>query len=173
MVIPLHDDNPTTTKPYVTVGIMIACVLVYVAHHLLLSQGGAYRVQFVDCRDTPSLASQWWAGADDAAHATLVPVQPGSVAEGVDAVLQPETRALWKRFLEQGWIDVTRERHPGKRLYTFWVNLAAFERNAGFRMDFLMVTPDVYARVTRDGVDAEFRAREKPSDHAPTWIELD
>ena len=29
MVIPLHDDNPTTTRPYVTVGIIIACVLVY------------------------------------------------------------------------------------------------------------------------------------------------
>ncbi len=58
-------------------------------YHLLVSQDGAYRVQFVDCRDSPSLASQWWAGADDAAHATPVPVQPGSVAEGVDAVLQP------------------------------------------------------------------------------------
>ena len=40
MVIPLHDDNPTTTKPYVTVGIMIACVLVYVWQHLLLSHAG-------------------------------------------------------------------------------------------------------------------------------------
>jgi membrane associated rhomboid family serine protease len=37
MVIPLHDDNPTTSKPYVTVGIMISCVLVYVWQHLLLS----------------------------------------------------------------------------------------------------------------------------------------
>ena len=37
MVLPLHDDNPTTTKPYVTVGLMIACVLVYVWQHLLLN----------------------------------------------------------------------------------------------------------------------------------------
>jgi len=40
MVIPLHDDNPTTTRPYVTVGIMIGCVLVYVWQHLLLSDLG-------------------------------------------------------------------------------------------------------------------------------------
>ena len=41
MVIPLHDDNPTTTRPYVTVGIILACVLVYVWQHLLLSRVGA------------------------------------------------------------------------------------------------------------------------------------
>ena len=41
MVIPLHDDNPSSTKPYVTVGIMISCVLVYVWQHLLLSDDGA------------------------------------------------------------------------------------------------------------------------------------
>ena len=40
MVLPLHDDNPTTTTPYVTVGIMISCVLVYVWQHLLLSDAG-------------------------------------------------------------------------------------------------------------------------------------
>lgn len=90
-----------------------------------------------------------------------------------DAVLQPQTRALWQRFLEQGWIDVTRHRHPGERLYTFWVNEAAFRRDAGFRMDFLLATPGLADRVTADGIDAELRGREKPSDHAPVWIELD
>jgi len=40
VVIPLHDDNPTSTKPYVTVGIMIACALAYVWQHLLLSDAG-------------------------------------------------------------------------------------------------------------------------------------
>jgi membrane associated rhomboid family serine protease len=41
VVIPLHDDNPSTTQPRVTVGILIACVLVYVWQHLLLSKVGA------------------------------------------------------------------------------------------------------------------------------------
>ena len=46
MVIPLHDDNPTTTRPYVTVGIMIACTLVYVWQHLLLSESGAQQAAY-------------------------------------------------------------------------------------------------------------------------------
>jgi exodeoxyribonuclease-3 len=60
-----------------------------------------------------------------------------------DAVLQPETRSLWEKLLAQGWIDVTRARHPGERLYTFWVNEGAFRRGAGFRMDFILVTPEL------------------------------
>ena len=46
MVIPLHDDNPTTTRPYVTVGIIIACALVYVWQHLLLSPVGAQQAAY-------------------------------------------------------------------------------------------------------------------------------
>jgi membrane associated rhomboid family serine protease len=47
MVLPLHDDNPTTTRPYVTVGIMVACTVVYVFQHLLMSQAGAVRVAYM------------------------------------------------------------------------------------------------------------------------------
>jgi len=47
MVLPLHDDNPTTTKPYVTVGIIVVCTLVYVWQHLLLSPGSAQRVAYL------------------------------------------------------------------------------------------------------------------------------
>jgi membrane associated rhomboid family serine protease len=46
MVIPLHDDNPTTTKPYVTVGVILACVLVYVWQHLLLPSVGASQAAY-------------------------------------------------------------------------------------------------------------------------------
>ena len=46
MVIPLHDDNPTTSKPYVTVGIMITCLLVYVVQHLLLTDAGTTQVAY-------------------------------------------------------------------------------------------------------------------------------
>ena len=90
-----------------------------------------------------------------------------------DAVLQPETRALHERLLGQGWIDATRHLHPGERVYTFWVNENAFRRNAGFRMDFLLLTPALAARLTRAEVEVEQRGRERPSDHAPVWIELD
>jgi exodeoxyribonuclease-3 len=89
-----------------------------------------------------------------------------------DAVLQPETRAQWERFVAQGWVDAMRHLHPKERIYTFWVNEAAFHRRAGFRMDFLMLTPDLLPRLQSSGVDADQRGRERPSDHAPTWMAL-
>lgn len=92
-------------------------------------------------------------------------------------MLQPQTRRAWQDFVAQGWTDVTRarrphERRPHERIYTFWVNADAFRRNAGFRMDFLLVSPQLLARVSGDGVDHECRGREKPGDHAPGWFEL-
>jgi exodeoxyribonuclease-3 len=90
----------------------------------------------------------------------------------LDAVVQPETRAAFGRLLEQGWVDATRLLHPAERIYTFWVNDAAFRRNAGFRMDFLMLTPNLVPRLTATGVDSGHRGRDKPSDHAPVWVEL-
>jgi exodeoxyribonuclease-3 len=89
-----------------------------------------------------------------------------------DAVLQPQTRAAYERLLAQGWIDATRHFHPKERIYTFWVNAAAYKRNAGFRMDFLLVSPGALPRLKATGVDHPHREREKPSDHAPVWIEL-
>jgi len=89
-----------------------------------------------------------------------------------DAVMQPQTREAYQRLLAQGWIDSTRQLHPDKKIYTFWVNADAFQRNAGFRMDFLLLTPVLTSRLTAAGVDTEFRGRERASDHAPTWIML-
>jgi exodeoxyribonuclease-3 len=89
-----------------------------------------------------------------------------------DAVMQPESREAYRRLLAQGWTDSTRHLHPDDRIYTFWVNAEAFNRNAGFRMDFLLLSPAVTSRLTAAGVDKEFRGRERPSDHAPTWITL-
>jgi exodeoxyribonuclease III len=89
-----------------------------------------------------------------------------------DAVLQPETRRMYERLLAQGWVDATRHLYPKERVYTFWVNADAFRRNAGFRMDFLLLSRALVERLTATGVDAEYRGREKPSDHAPVWISL-
>ena len=90
-----------------------------------------------------------------------------------DAVLQPQTQEAYRRLLAAGWIDATRHLHPDERIYTYWVNAGAFERNAGFRMDFLLLSPPLVPRLRKTGVDAEHRGREKPSDHAPVWIEID
>ena len=90
-----------------------------------------------------------------------------------DAVMQPESRAAWERLLAQGWRDTTRALRPDERVYTFWVNAAAFARNAGFRMDFLLVNAALAPRVVAAEVDTAWRGRERASDHAPTWIRVD
>src|SRR5678815_1382150 len=46
MVLPLHDDNPTSTRPYVTVGLMIANLLVFAWQHLLLSAEAGERAVY-------------------------------------------------------------------------------------------------------------------------------
>jgi exodeoxyribonuclease-3 len=89
-----------------------------------------------------------------------------------DAVMQPQSRSAWRRLLAQGWIDATRYLHPQERIYTYWVDAFAFRRNAGFRMDFLLLSPSLSTRLDAAGVDTEFRGRERPSDHAAAWITL-
>jgi len=90
----------------------------------------------------------------------------------LDAVMQPETRQAYRRLLAQGWIDSHRHLHPREKIYTFWVNANAFARNAGFRMDFVLLNEALAARLESAGVDSEFRGGERASDHAPTWVTL-
>jgi exodeoxyribonuclease-3 len=89
-----------------------------------------------------------------------------------DAVMQPETRDAYRELLDQGWADAHRCIHPSQRIYTFWVNSAAYERNRGFRMDFLLLNPATLPCLGDAGVDALYRGRDRPSDHAPAWITL-
>ena len=91
-----------------------------------------------------------------------------------DALLQPETREAWRRILHQGWTDALRALHPTEeKLYTFWDYTAGcWQRDAGFRIDHLLCSPEAADRLAGAGVDKWARAQEKASDHAPTWIKL-
>ncbi len=91
-----------------------------------------------------------------------------------DALFRPEVRAAYARLLDQGWTDALRTTHPGERIYTFWDYFRnAYARDAGLRIDHLLLSPDVAPRLKAAGVDRWVRALEKTSDHAPTWIELE
>ncbi|HEY1459567.1 MAG TPA: exodeoxyribonuclease III [Casimicrobiaceae bacterium] len=91
-----------------------------------------------------------------------------------DALFRPETRDAYQRLLAQGWLDSLRHLNPGAVVYTFWDYFRnAFDRNAGLRIDHLLLSPSLAPRLTGAGVDRDVRAREKPSDHAPVWITLD
>jgi exodeoxyribonuclease-3 len=91
-----------------------------------------------------------------------------------DALVQPETRAEWRKLIHQGWTDMLRAFHPGDdKLYTFWDYTAGcWQRDAGFRIDHLLCSPEAADRVTDAGVDRWARGEEKASDHAPTYIQL-
>ena len=91
-----------------------------------------------------------------------------------DALMQPESRAAYRRMLDDGWTDAIRARHPQGRIYTFWDYMAGcWRRDAGFRIDHVLLSPPAAARLVEAGVDKPYRAREKASDHAPTWVVLD
>jgi exodeoxyribonuclease-3 len=90
-----------------------------------------------------------------------------------DALLQPETRDAYQRLLAQGWIDAIRERHPEDRIYTFWDFFRNhWGRNAGLRIDHLLLSKELGPRLVNANVDRWVRGEPKPSDHAPTWVEL-
>jgi exodeoxyribonuclease-3 len=90
-----------------------------------------------------------------------------------DALFRTETREAFGRLLAQGWTDAIRTLHPDERINTFWDYFRnAFERDAGLRIDHLLLNPSAAKRLARAGVDRHVRGWEKASDHAPTWIEL-
>ena len=90
-----------------------------------------------------------------------------------DALFQPEPRAQFRRLLAQGWTDALRHLHPGETIYTFWDYWRnAFARNAGLRIDHLLLNKAAAKRLETAGVDTRVRAKEKASDHAPAWVVL-
>jgi exodeoxyribonuclease III len=90
-----------------------------------------------------------------------------------DALMQPESRAAYAEIVAQGWTDALRHLHPNERIYTFWDYWRnAFARDAGIRIDHLLLSDELAPRLAAAGVDRHVRGREGASDHAPVWIEL-
>jgi exodeoxyribonuclease-3 len=90
-----------------------------------------------------------------------------------DALLQPESREAYARLLAQGWTDALREMHPDERIYTFWDYFRQhWPRDRGLRIDHLLLSKDLAARLKDANVDRWVRDLPKASDHAPAWIEL-
>lgn len=91
-----------------------------------------------------------------------------------DALLQPETRAAYRRLLAQGWTDALHKLFPDAPMYTYWDYFRnRWPRNAGLRIDHLLLNRAAAARLKSAGVDRAMRGRDKPSDHAPAWIVLE
>ena len=90
-----------------------------------------------------------------------------------NALVQPEPRALFRKLLGQGWKDAIRTLHPDEPMYTFWHYMRnRWNRDAGLRLDHLLLSPEAATRMVSAGVDREVRGIENASDHAPAWIVL-
>ncbi len=90
-----------------------------------------------------------------------------------DALMQPESREGFRRLVAQGWTDALRTRFPSGGVWTFWdYQAGAWQRDAGFRIDHLLLSPVAADLLADAGVDKDYRGRDKASDHAPTWVKL-
>ena len=90
-----------------------------------------------------------------------------------DALVQPKSRAAFASLVDQGWTDAIRELHPKQPMYTFWDYMRhRWPRDAGLRLDHLLLSPALAPRLQKAGVDRSVRGEERPSDHAPAWVVL-
>jgi exodeoxyribonuclease-3 len=82
----------------------------------------------------------------------------------------PEERAILQRFLDLGFMDVFRERHPGEKgHYSWWSNRPGVrERNIGWRIDYFLVSANLLEAVK----DARYLPEVLGSDHCPVLLEL-
>ena len=85
-----------------------------------------------------------------------------------DALVQPASRALFRRILDAGWLDAIRVLHPQAPMYTFWDYMRdRWPRDAGLRLDHLLLSPQAADCLKGVAIDKALRAGEKPSDHVP------
>lgn len=90
-----------------------------------------------------------------------------------DALIQPKSRAAFAALVAQGWTDAIRALHADERVYTFWdYKRNRWQRDAGLRLDHLLLSPQLRPRLARAGIDRKVRGEEGASDHAPAWILL-
>jgi exodeoxyribonuclease-3 len=90
-----------------------------------------------------------------------------------DALVQPESRRAYAKLLKQGWTDSIRTLHPNEPMYTFWHYMRnRWPRDAGLRLDHLLLSPTLASRLIDAGVDRDVRGRHGASDHALAWVIL-
>lgn len=90
-----------------------------------------------------------------------------------NALVQPEAREAYQRLLEQGWVDTIRKAFPKEQVFTFWDYMRKrWERNAGLRLDHILVPKRLERRLTEAGIDRHVRGWDDASDHAPVWIAI-
>jgi exodeoxyribonuclease-3 len=91
-----------------------------------------------------------------------------------DALARPESRAAYRRLLNLGLTEAFRVRVQGPEHYSFWdYQAGAWNKDDGIRIDHFLLSPAVADILLDCQIDKHVRAKEKPSDHVPVWVELD
>ncbi len=97
---------------------------------------------------------------------------PGALSPA-DALVRPESRARFRRLLWLGLTDAVRAIHPTGRIYTFWdYQAGAWRRNAGLRIDHVLLSPTLAERLVAADPDRHERGEDQPSDHVPVLVEI-
>lgn len=90
-----------------------------------------------------------------------------------DALFQPESRALYRRFLNLGLTDALRAQTRSAGIYTFWdYQAGGFPANKGIRIDHFLLSPQLSDRLESCAIDIAPRGWDKPSDHTPISIKI-
>ena len=91
-----------------------------------------------------------------------------------DALFRPDSRAAFRRIANLGFTEAIRETTQANDVYTFWdYQGGAWDKNDGIRIDHILLSPQAADRLVSAGIDQMVRAREKPSDHVPVWVDLE
>ena len=92
--------------------------------------------------------------------------------EGQVHVSEPE-RAAWRALLDLDLKDSFRLFEQPEKSYSWWdYRMMGFRRNAGLRIDHVLVSAELARRCTSSSIDKEPRKLERPSDHAPVVAEF-
>lgn len=84
-----------------------------------------------------------------------------------------EERAALNRLLQLGMVDSFRLFDQADGAFSWWdYRAAGFRRNRGLRIDLLLLSPAAAKSCKQSVIDTEPRKLERPSDHAPVWIEI-
>lgn len=83
-------------------------------------------------------------------------------------------REAFTRILQLGLHDSFRNFTQDEKSFSWWdYRAAAFRRNLGLRIDHILLSKSLNHSCLKSVIDKEPRKAERPSDHAPVWVELD
>lgn len=88
-------------------------------------------------------------------------------------LVSPKEREFFQQILGLGYKDSYRELHPDTQEFSWWdYRMASFRRNLGLRIDHILLSENLMKSCVQSEIDKAERKAERPSDHAPVWVEV-